>query len=225
MLVTILAQKYKTGCERGIAAEELPDILTKLNAVIEWDKCEFPKKKEGETEIEDRKFLGDTPELKPGDCFFYEGNVIAVDRDDRLILILSETGPGALHRICHDIILEEFYLFMNCTDVDSVEFKEVDPATIPEDYEEYPVSFYLMKIFREKVAYGRFNSDVCLECNVDFYIPLHMYIRNWSMFFNKEEIDDEIVDVAKKEILAWFYKKFERILPPKPEQPDTNISE
>lgn len=216
MLITVLAQKYKTGCERGITAEERFLLLKELNAVIEWDKCEFPKDADGN---EDRKFLGDVPELKPGNCFLYEGNVIAVDREDRLILIVSETGPLALRRICDEIIREEYNL-INCVDVDGIDYKEEDPALVPHDYKEFPVPYYLMKIFKEKVAYGRFRPDKCLECNVDFYIPLHVYIKDWSMYFNMDEIDEDMVEVAVREIISWFYKKYDRILPPKPELPD-----
>lgn len=121
MIIEVLAQKYRCGCEKGMADLVIPGILVKLNAVIEWDFCRFPEEikhekkdsadensEEIEVRTELRDFLGEDPELKPGNCFLYKGQVIAVDSADRLILVVSETGYGALDRIYEENFKTEF---------------------------------------------------------------------------------------------------------------------
>ena len=144
MIITVLSQIYKCGCNRGITAIEKSSLLPKLNAIIEWDLCEFPtkleKKVEKETdeegkeievekevEVGDRNFLGENePELKPGNCFLLNGQVIAVDSVDRLVLIVSETGAGALNRLWKECIEPEIDLVFNSYDTEKVDWKVVE---------------------------------------------------------------------------------------------------
>src|SRR5574344_1451844 len=111
MIIEVLEQKYKVNCNRGIAKIEKPYLLTELNMIIEWDFCTFPKTldpdklekdEDGniippkETDprelesllIENKKFLGDDPELKPGDVFLFRGQVIAVNSETMLVLVV-----------------------------------------------------------------------------------------------------------------------------------------
>lgn len=44
MIIEVLAQKYRCGCEKGMADLVIPGILVKLNAVIEWDFADFQKR-------------------------------------------------------------------------------------------------------------------------------------------------------------------------------------
>lgn len=216
MVITILEQKYKVGCEKGITDEEQDKLHVKLNLVVEWDKCEWPKDSEGNPNT---KYLGDEPELKPGDCFFYDGNVIALDRKDRLILIVSETGPGALRRICNEIINEEFK-YLGCSAIDDIKCEVVD--NIPDTHTKFPVPFYKMRTFHEKFIFGRYNPGDILKCEVKYICPIEVYISDWNIAFDMNDLDDdkEMVEYLRTEIFGWFYNNYSRNLPPKPEKPE-----
>lgn len=55
MIIEVLAQKYRCGCEKGMADLVIPGILVKLNAVIEWDFCRFPEEIKHEKKIRPMK--------------------------------------------------------------------------------------------------------------------------------------------------------------------------
>lgn len=186
MIVNLHNYSYKVGSQRGITSFEDPEIVKKLNSIIEWDKCVFPPdlsqppsrkicpiKDSGELRSvydmiqqarsmkldndaidtliipkvleqykqvngkdllirrtqdgswweaeqdvypENREYLGTPPSLKPGNCFEFDGNLIAVDKnekgEERLILYSSDTGPGALVRIVNEIIEVEYSIFI-----------------------------------------------------------------------------------------------------------------
>lgn len=64
---------------------------------------------------ENKDYLGNPPSLKPGNCFIYEGQIIAVDKSpetgkERLVLYSTETGIGFLERFKKEVIEPEFKL-------------------------------------------------------------------------------------------------------------------
>jgi len=170
MKIDILSQKYKVGCERGINYIDKPGLLTKLNMIIEWPKCSFPQEfdhdEERETgEIDDegkpivqtvhifkenRNFLGDEPELQPGNCFKLDGQLIAVDGPNRLILMVSETGGLALQRLWEEKIAPEIEMTFNDYDIDDVEMSDVDPSNIPEGLESGKIEWRYWNLWRNQ---------------------------------------------------------------------------
>lgn len=51
MKIKVLAGKYSVGSNRGLSAlEDQPEAVEELNAIIEWDKCEWPLDMKGQTE-------------------------------------------------------------------------------------------------------------------------------------------------------------------------------
>lgn len=51
MIIKVLAGKYQVGSQRGLGAlEDHPEAVEELNAIIEWDKCEWPLDMKGQTE-------------------------------------------------------------------------------------------------------------------------------------------------------------------------------
>ena len=170
MKIDVLEQKYKVGCERGINYIDKPGLLTKLNMIIEWPKCSFPQEfdhdEERETgEINDegkpvtqvvhifkenRNFLGDEPELRPGNCFKLDGQLIAVDGPDRLVLMVSETGGFALQRLWEEKIAPEIEMIFNDYDTDDVEISDVDLSNIPEGLESGKVEWKYWNLWKNQ---------------------------------------------------------------------------
>lgn len=244
MVIEILNKKYRCGCERGMAEIKKPHILTDLNAIIEWKFCTFPDKiinpnykpefdesgklknppVRGTDIAEDREFLGKNPELKPGNCFIVDGGqVIAVDSEDRLILIVSETGHGALDRIWKEKISPEMDMLFNDSDVENATFNLVTLQDIPEEYvKSVTPDFSRYKIWKERFIPGRTTDgpDFVLKVEVehpDLLFPITIYMRHWSVLYNSEDFENssmakDIID----QTIDWFYMNCPRIKYEKP---------
>ena len=112
MKVTFLADKYRVGSERGLYAHEKEGILEDLNLVVDLEGSVYPEKW---VETEDGKAYHKTEQtmdeffegraekkLEPGDMFVYEGQVLAIDRPDRLIVCVSESGALSVVRFVEE---------------------------------------------------------------------------------------------------------------------------
>lgn len=223
MRITVLKNKYRVGSNKGIMALDEPDVLFKLNQIVCWDSSLFPlkpKESENDPDIEDREFLGTNPELVPGSMFMVEGQVLAVENKDRLILVLSETGPLALQNLYeHEIIPEYELKFGYCGG--EAEYEEKTLSDIPEKYETYIVPYDIQKIFRDNFLEGRDLSkhDLCLKVKYEsdnFLLPLNLYIQDWKISYNPLEVDPEQTLDMAKEVISWFYNNH---IPPKLEYP------
>lgn len=232
MIIEVLAQKYRCGCEKGMADLVIPGILVKLNAVIEWDFCRFPEEikhekkdpadensEEIEVRTELRDFLGEDPELKPGNCFLYKGQVIAVDSADRLILVVSETGYGALDRIYEENFKTEFEMIFNDYEIEDVKWEVNDTGEVPTEYDEtYKVPYNLYNIWKERFVSGRgfISPGLCLKVvmNSDsFTMPLEFYMLDWSIRYKSSQLEPDEVEYATKQLLSWFYDNYKRVKP------------
>lgn len=230
MIIEVLSQKYRCGCERGMAEFVLPEILIKLNSIIEWDFCRFPEEivqekadptdensQVVERKIEKRNFLGDDPELKPGNCFLYKGQVIAVDSEDRLILIVSETGYGALDRIYEENLKTEFEMMFNEFNVEDVKWEVEESGIIPDEFDEvYQVPYNYYNIWKERFVAGRgfISPGLCLKVTMEsdtFWGPLDFYMLDWSVRYKSSQLEPDEVEYAVKELLSWFYDHYKRI--------------
>ena len=230
MIVEILSQKYKCGCEKGMAELSIPGILTKLNTIIEWDFCRFPEEiiqektdpndensEVVERKVEKRDFLGDDPELKPGNCFLYKGQVIAVDSEDRLILVVSETGYGALDRIYEENLKTEFEMMFNNFEVSDVKWEVEESGNISEEFDEvYQVPYSYYNIWKERFVAGRgfLSPGLCLKVVMDsddFIRPIELYMLDWSVKYKSTQLEPDEVEYATKEVLSWFYDNYKRV--------------
>lgn len=223
MIITILAQKYKTGCGRGMAKIDRLHILSHLNMIIEWSKCIWPEKEE-EVEVEnllgekgtekrkvpDTKFLGEIPELRPGDCFEIDGQVVAIDSEDRLVLIVSETGPAALERLWTDVIEPEIDMNFYMTAVGDVKWEKAEKKDIPKNYEEVAVPYNTYKIWKEK--FPEKENDCCVRMTIeddDLILPVDVYFLKWTAMVNLEDfMDEEHAKEIIKRTIAWFYERY-----------------
>lgn len=250
MVIEVLAQKYKCGCNRGLAKFEEPDLLSKLNIIIEWDLCKFPskveevdgdvevdvldengnptgeeKKEKVEKEVEDRNFLGDDPELVPGNMFLLDGQVIAVDSENTLVLVLSQTGYMSLQRVWDDLIKPEIELIYNDYPVNNVTWKCLD--SFNEDYNiEARIPFKLYSQWTSHFVDGRTDlkrdqdGKLNIECVLDsddFLFPIHLILTDHTAFVKDTEFDEEDGEEMSRavvETLAWFVENYPRSINP-----------
>lgn len=228
MIITCLNQKYNCGCGRGYSSITEDDLLTKLNTVIEWDFCDWPKilkpeaESKGVKDLTDEDFTacdkiyGDQPELKPGDCFVYDGNVIAVDSKDTLVLVVTETGAGAIKRIFEEVINFEFkLLFVYSSPINSIKVSKDKLDSIDSSFESYRVCYSYMEALRNKypclkemtgsknVLKVELDSESCL-------IPLTFYISDWAIYYNQTFIVQEQLEDLSKEIIAGIFLNYPR---------------
>lgn len=207
MIIEVLDQKYKCGCNRGMNKLSHPGLLTQLNAVMEWEYCrglEKLKKKEKDGE----------EELTPGDVFLYRGQVIAVDSPDTLILVVSETGVLALERLWDEHISVEIGLMFNSNPIDMILTYEVVDS-IPAGLEEYSPEYKLYNIFKERFIKGRgFNPDFCIKAEIssgDYLFPVTVYLRPWVILYDPEDFEVEQLPQVAQSIVSWFYENTKRI--------------
>lgn len=206
MIIEVLKQKYKCGCNRGINKFSQPGLLMKLNTVIEW---QYSRGKENLNKKDE-----DDPELQPGDVFLYKGQVVGVNDKDSLVLVVSETGAFALQRLWDEHISVEIGLMFNSNPLDlTLRYEVVD--SYPPGLEEYSPEYKLYNIFRERFINGRgFNSDFCIkvEINSDNYLisPI-VYLRRWTILYDPEEFEPDQLPELSKTIVSWFYENTARI--------------
>ncbi len=222
MKVTFLAEKYKTGSEKGLSAHEKKGILDNLNLVIDFDGSTYPgkwvetedKKAYHKTTMTRTETLGEKGILKPGDMFVYEGQIFAIDRPDRLILCLSESGPLAVKRFVEEILETEVKLEKGDPEFGEGEvmMKELDslPADIPEDEEPYCIPYYLEKCWRDKKGWPK-NFQVTFSTNLSF-LPVRLFIKGNQVWYYPEETDPDMIPDLTFEFLSrtWNEKHTEK---------------
>lgn len=234
MIIQVLDQKYKCGCGKGMAKLEKPSLLSKLNLIIEWDLCTFPPKKENELtkskektifedeldengqptgkqvektvpEIEeDRDYLGDPPELRPGNCFLFKGQVIAVENENTLVLVVSETGYLALNRIWEETIVPELDFLYNgerIDESDGINSELVDKKVLPDNFESKNLKYAYWRIWKDRSEkeIEEIKKDKLLKCELtsdDYIYPVTIYLDEWKMYYNPEELDEDMVEEA-----------------------------
>lgn len=215
MIVTILGDKYRCGSNMGITATESEGILEKLNSIIEWDLCSFPKKlkedgdpNKSEDWVENREFLGEKPELKPGNIFVFDGQVIAVDTENRLILCVTETGFLALERFKNEV-LEVEYKWKNNNRICNVSHSEVKDENDIKDYTgNFRVPYNIMRYWKQKLQNKLPEKGKALKFefeDTDYIYPISLVIKDWDIKYNPEEVFEERINITSDNILAWCW--------------------
>lgn len=247
MIFEVLREKYRCGCKRGLIFHKEPGILRKINSLAEWDYIKFPDKKIGETtktvkvekedgteedvEVtvpileEEKDFLGDPPELVPGNTILLDGQVIGIDSKDEIVLILSQTGRGSLTRVVEEVINAE-YDFMNGEDyLYSMSYNDLDNE--PFDIKEFDgiltIPYFDYKLFKERFVKGRglktlSNGDLCIRVTIGLnglFPPTDFLLGNWDVRYKTEDYQDEDdLEVARdlvKRALRSLVKSYDRI--------------
>ena len=217
MKVTFLADKYRVGTDRGLYAHEKEGILDDLNLVIDLEGSVYPEKW---VETEDKKayhkteqtmdeFFEGRPEkkLEPGDMFVYDGQVLAIDRPDRLIVCVSESGALSVVRFVEEILSVEVKMKKGDPEYGEGEImiKEIDslPSDFPEDTTPYFIPFYTEKIWREKTKLPK-KVQVTLSTPLSF-IPVRLFIIGNKVFGYPDEVDPGMIKDLVDEFLSRSY--------------------
>lgn len=107
-----------------ILKEFIPDVEKQLKKSTGRDDIKIeltPDGKEFQTiqkvYPENKEYLGNPPSLKPGNCFKFDGQVVAIDKskdgEARLVLYATDSGPLALDRLKREVIDVELSLQEN----------------------------------------------------------------------------------------------------------------
>lgn len=189
-------KNFRVGCGRGHGVE-IPNLSFKLNLIVDKERSGW---KEGD----------ETKELEPGDTFEVDGTVLAVD-GDRLVQVVSETGPCAVDRIVREKIGPELELLDFKDEENEYSWQEL--TSLPDGLEklENPPQA-LLSIWTEKFVTPdrKLNPDYTIEVSMtDVMLGLqtHVWFKPGEIYYNLEEISgEELREWYLKKIVAWFYE-------------------
>ena len=235
MIIELTAQKYKVGCGKGLDMYEEPNLLDKLNYIIEWDFCKMPVSlvETVEQEVDGEKLKiniyeedkNRVTELKTGDTFLFNGQVFAIDSEERIVLVVSGTGRGALGRFIEEVFHPEYKMMYGNRDVD------VDWELHDEDRGEFDTSLSVpyidYRIWRDRFVAGREDlvkrkKDNAIQVKATvkvegFLLPIEIILGDWEAYYRSDEFDDEDREMLEEVVrytLANFVRKYERLVNP-----------
>ena len=235
MIIELTAQKYKVGCGKGLDMYEEPNLLDKLNYIIEWDFCKMPVSlvETVEQEVDGEKLKiniyeedkSRVTELKIGDTFLFNGQVFAIDSEERIVLVVSGTGRGALGRFIEEVFHPEYKMMYGNRDVD------VDWELHDEDRGEFDTSLSVpyidYRIWRDRFVAGREDlvkrkKDNAIQVKATvkvegFLLPIEIILGDWEAYYRSDEFDEEDREMLEEVVrytLANFVRKYERLVNP-----------
>ena len=235
MIIELTAQKYKVGCGKGLDMYEEPNLLDKLNYIIEWDFCKMPvslvetvEQEVGGEKLKINIYEEDknrVTELKVGDTFLFNGQVFAIDSEERIVLVVSGTGRGALGRFIEEVFHPEYKMMYGNRDVD------VDWELHDEDRGEFDTSLSVpyidYRIWRDRFVAGREDlvkrkKDNAIQVKATvkvegFLLPIEIILGDWEAYYRSDEFDEEDREMLEEVVrytLANFVRKYERLVNP-----------
>lgn len=212
MKVTFLAEKYRVGTNRGLYAHEKEGILDNLNLVVDFEGSTYPRKwvetEDGkgyhETDSTREETLGKDGLITTGTMFIYEGQVFAVDRPDRLIVCLSESGPLSVKRFVEEILEVEVKMQKGNPEYEKGEImmKEIEslPSDLPEDLKPYYIPYYQEKSWRDKKGWPK-NFQVTFSTNLSF-LPVRLFVMGNKVWGYPEEVEPDMIPELTDEFLS-----------------------
>ena len=259
MVIEILSQKYKCDCRRGLAKYEETDLLDKLNYLIEWDFAQYPIVKDKHIEVdipevdengketgnllkekvgldivkEDKDFLKGEQELKPGNCFLLDGQIIAIDSPDRIVLVLSKTGRGSLDRIVEERIDPEYKMVYGNEDA-KIEWEALTSDSYKTEYDGIcSIPFPEYRIWRDRFVKGREDDlykipkdkekgtyTIAVKATIkseSLMVPIDLVFQEWDVAYKTSEFDEDdlhMIQGVAQQIMAWFIRTYDRLVNP-----------
>ena len=210
--------------KRSSVIHEEPNLLFKLNSIIEWDFVTWPLKPGSEIE-RDENYLGPEKELKKGDAFSIgeSGNlqVIRILGENKIGLEHTETGGFALKRLVDTVISPEIFMTFSHNILPSqVNVEKVDE--VPGNFTvEKRINYNQWTLFADRFFPGR-ESDwskedkIKIMAETDFLPwPVILYIdfKTKSLYFEEDSgfNDDDFLSEFMKDIWSWFFNNYRRL--------------
>jgi len=230
MKITVLKEKYRCGCGKGVSAVQLDNALEKLGTIIDWPNCTFPltdyteeeKQKireamlktiedggteDGSKEIvpartEIRDFLGTPPKLSFGVCFSWSDSVFTIDKeDDKEFVILITTKTGPNAVTRFKDAVELEYKMMTERGNTKIEYTEKEK---PGNTISTRVKYDPWKILKER--YPDFSEAVLKVDNKDvLFFPATVWIKNQDIYF-EDIFDEDIIQSLVYDIYVWLWE-------------------
>lgn len=215
MIISRFSQEYNCGCGRGIIDYEKPNILTFLNSVIEWDWSVNANKKSPKNEL----VPGDTLEIQSTSG---TKNILAVDSENKLVLIISETGPLALERICKEIVIPEYEMFiqdLDCFDSFEWSFKTSDEVNLEDaSFQRIPIPDYnkfkiiLDRLVKKELKASGFIMEIKFAHELMLGLESTIYVTQKEVLFKESQVTDpDAIPIIWEDILGYLYQNYDRI--------------
>lgn len=220
MIIEISNATYRKGYGQRLDSVSMPGLMAKLDAIMEWDHCLFPPKtKEGTKDEweENREFLGTEPELKVGTTFKFGNQLLAIEDENTLVMVLSETGIGGLQRVWKEKIIPEINIVFNNTSPEELEVEKAEADEIPESWEIKKLPYEVMKLLRDRMIPGRedfFGHPLCAKITLMssvIPIPIYLYLQDWGFRYDPNEVEEDELNLIEEELVSGLYNKYSRI--------------
>lgn len=216
MIVQVTESKYNVGSSRGYGIE-VPDLEFKLNAILDTTRSTWPDPKDNRTQEEIDSGIPAPPplprELHEGDVFLFDGTVFAIDHD-RLVQVVSETGPLAFQRVFDNLISPEIEFSYFEDDENDYSWDD-ELLELPEGLEEYIPKYEWMVIWHQNFWEGRnLRKEPVIRVGVTnnlFGITRYIYLTEWKLWYSKDDFDDIEIPYFLRQIMCWFYSEIGRI--------------
>lgn len=207
MIVTVLNRSYKLSSENyGI---DIPNLEFKLNLILNREKSTWPEPKDTRTEEEINSGVPApeaTKELKEGDVFMLDNTLFGLGKD-KLIFILSESGPLAAERIFEEKISPELdFLYFN-DEYNNYSWDD-ELKDLPEGLEKYTPKYEWMNIWHENFFEGknlRENPIIRVSIEDDMLKETrYIYMTKWDLYYSKEDFDSDEIPYYTHQIMCYF---------------------
>ena len=215
MVITVTQSKYQVGCGRGYGIE-IPNLVLKLNLIVDKDRSEWPKPTDTRTQEEIDSGVPEPvvkTELEEGDVFELEGTVFAIDHD-RLVQIVSETGGLAIKRIYEETIKPELEFSYFDDEENDYSWEEVDSIQ-PEFSDEYSMPYSWMKVWKDNFVKDRnLRPKYIIKVTITDSIlgfKREIYITPSKVLYSGNQFSEEEIEWYIKKVLSWFYVEIGRV--------------
>jgi len=197
MIVTVLNQRYRCGCGKGIHKVGHPGLLDYFNNIVEWDKCIWPEKEDGTM---DTTILGDPKKLEPGNCIVWSGNVLVFDDPDNVVLIVSETGPLSVERF-KKAILDEFEFCSSL--IPEIKIESVNEKKPEKELGQIKIGYTKWQIIKDKVI-DKTPITIKVEYQDLLVFPIILWVDGKVIEYDKDILDEETLEELINPIYFWI---------------------
>ena len=144
-----------------------------------------------------------------------DGTLFGIDHD-RLVQIISETGPLAFQSIFDSIITPEID-FMYLEDEDNTYSWDDDLTELPENLIKYTPKYEWMKIWHENFWTDRnLRQFPIIRVGITdkvFEETRYLYLTKWMAYYSGEDFEESEISYYFRHVMCYFYSEVGRIKP------------